>query len=373
MTDEVECVVVGAGVVGLAVARRLARDGREVVIVESEDAIGTKTSSRNSEVIHSGIYYPRGSLKARACVAGREMLYRYCAEAGVAHRRFGKLIVATTEDQRPQLQRIIAAAHANGVTDLRLVEGPELAEMEPDLSAVAAVLSPSTGIVDGHGLMQALRRDAEDAGASVVVHSPLVAGEIGADATITVELGDSFRVRCATLVNCAGLGAWDVAAALDGFPPGQIPSRRFAKGNYFGLDHGTAPFSRLIYPVPVAGGLGIHLTLDLDGRARFGPDVEWLGDVDPAQIDLSVDPHRVDTFTEEIRWYWPGLPDHALHPDYSGVRPKISGPGDPDADFAVRGPSDHGIPGLVHLFGIESPGLTSSLALADEVAARLRP
>ncbi|MFW0785844.1 NAD(P)/FAD-dependent oxidoreductase [Gordonia sp. CPCC 206044] len=360
--EKVDVIVVGAGVIGLAVGRRLARDGRQVVICESEDSVGTQTSSRNSEVIHAGIYYPAGSRKADSCVRGREMLYRYCTDHGVAHRRLGKLIVATEPDHLGHLERIAQRAHRNGVTDVRAVDADELGELEPDISGVAALLSPSTGIIDGHGLMRSLRRDAEDAGAVVAVHSTVTGGSVGHDA-ITVEVDGSGPVACRTLINCAGLRAWDVAASLRGFPADRVPPRRYAKGNYYALAHGSVPFRRLIYPVPVDGGLGVHLTLDLDGRARFGPDVAWTD-----EVDLAVDDSLAGVFTAAIRTYWPALPDDALRPDYAGVRPKLSGPGAPAADFLLQGPADHGVPGLVQLFGIESPGLTSCLALARDVA-----
>ncbi|GAB90974.1 putative oxidoreductase [Gordonia rhizosphera NBRC 16068] len=364
--ETVDAVVVGAGVIGLAVARRLARDGREVMVFECEDSIGTQTSSRNSEVIHAGIYYPAGSRKASACVEGRELLYRYCADHDVAHRRLGKLIVATDDAQLPDLERIAGRAAANGVTDLRPVDAGELHELEPQIRGVGALLSPSTGIIDAHGLMRALRHDAQEAGAMIVLHSAITAGSVGGDPPLVVEVDGADTLGCRMLVNCAGLGAWDVAGSLRGFPIDGVPPRRFAKGTYFSLAHGSVPFGRLIYPVPVDGGLGVHLTLDLAGRARFGPDVEWVD-----ELDYRVDADRADAFAAEIRRYWPDLPDDALQPDYAGIRPKLSGPGEPAADFGLQGPADHGIPGLVNMFGIESPGLTSCLALARDVAALL--
>ncbi|MFW0794804.1 NAD(P)/FAD-dependent oxidoreductase [Gordonia sp. CPCC 205515] len=360
--ETVDAVVVGAGVVGLAIARELSRSGREVIVLESEDAVGTQTSSRNSEVIHAGIYYPQGSRKARACVAGREQLYRYCAEHGVPHRRIGKLIVATSADQLPKLDGIQDKAQANGVTDLRLVGADELGDLEPALHAVGALLSPSTGIIDSHELMRSLRRDAEDAGAVVALRNPVTGGRVADDGTLVVEVGESGPVACRTLINSAGLRAWEVARGLQGFPAEQIPPRHLAKGNYYALAAGSAPFSRLIYPVPVDGGLGVHLTLDLGGTARFGPDVEWLD-----EIDYTVDPARADSFYSEIRRYWPELPDDSLHPDYAGIRPKVTGPGESAGDFVISGPTDHGFAGLINLFGIESPGLTSCLVLAQMV------
>ncbi|WP_282190432.1 NAD(P)/FAD-dependent oxidoreductase [Azospirillum brasilense] len=370
--ERVDCVVVGAGVVGLAVARRLARAGREVVILEAADAIGTGTSSRNSEVIHAGIYYPTGSVRARLCVTGRDALYAYCAAHGVEHKRIGKLIVATEEAQLPRLAAIQAQAAANGVDDLRWISATEAAVLEPNLRCVGALLSPSTGIIDSHGLMLALRGDAEEAGAMLALLSPLERAHRAADG-FELEVGgaEPMRIACTTLVNAAGLGAWAVMRNLGGFPANRIPPRVLAKGNYYALAQGRSPFSRLVYPVPVEGGLGVHLTLDLAGQARFGPDVEWLGPEDYDRIDYAVDPRRADGFYGEVRRYWPGLPDGALVPAYSGVRPKLSGPSQPQADFLIQGPEAHGVPGLVTLFGIESPGLTSCLAIADEVAARL--
>ncbi|MGX7697822.1 NAD(P)/FAD-dependent oxidoreductase [Gordonia polyisoprenivorans] len=366
MTERIDCAVIGAGVVGLAVARRLALAGRNMVVFEAEDSIGTQTSSRNSEVIHAGIYYPTGTRKARLCVAGRDALYRYCRDRGVAHERLGKLIVATTADQEPALQRIAAQAHANGVTDLRRVDGSELADLEPALHASAGLLSPSTGIIDVHGLMRALRIDAEQAGTVVVVRSPVLAGSVGADGSLSLDIDGSGDVRCHAVVNCAGLRAWDVAASLTGFAQEFLPAKYLAKGNYYSLAHGSVPFGRLIYPVPVDGGLGVHLTLDLGGRARFGPDVEWVD-----EVDYRVDGTRVGEFESAIRRYWPGLPDGALQPDYCGIRPKVTGPGHAAGDFVFQTAADHGVPGLINLFGIESPGLTSCLAIADEVATML--
>ncbi|MBP2294328.1 NAD(P)/FAD-dependent oxidoreductase [Azospirillum rugosum] len=374
--ERVDCVVVGAGVVGLAIARRLARAGREVVILEAADAIGTGTSSRNSEVIHAGIYYPTGSLRARLCVAGRDALYAYCREHGVAHSRIGKLIVATEEAQLPRLDAIRAQAAANGVDDLRAIPAAEAMAMEPALRCVGALLSPSTGIIDSHGLMLALQGDAEEAGAMLALLSPLERTRRTSNSSMggfELEVGgaEPMRIACATLVNAAGLGAWAVARGLEGFPADLIPPRVLAKGNYYALGQGRSPFSRLVYPVPVEGGLGVHLTLDLAGQARFGPDVEWLAPESYDRIDYAVDPRRADAFYGEVRRYWPALPDGALVPAYAGVRPKLSGPGQPQADFLIQGPEAHGLPGLVNLFGMESPGLTSCLAIADAVAAHL--
>ncbi|MFC5355599.1 NAD(P)/FAD-dependent oxidoreductase [Azospirillum himalayense] len=370
--ERVGCVVVGAGVIGLAVARRLALAGIEVVLLEAEDAIGTGTSSRNSEVIHAGIYYPTGSLRARLCVAGREALYAFCREHGVEHRRIGKLIVATDDSQRPRLEAIRAQAAANGVDDLYEISAADAKALEPNLHCVGALVSPSTGIIDSHGLMLALQGDAEDAGAMLAFHSPLErAHRIGDGFELEVGGAEPMRIACTMLVNAAGLGAWNVARGLEGFPAGLVPPRVLAKGNYYALARGRSPFARLVYPIPVEGGLGVHLTLDLAGQARFGPDVEWLARDRCDRIDYAVDPKRADAFYGEVRRYWPGLPDGALVPAYSGVRPKLSGPGQPQADFLIQGPEAHGVAGLVNLFGMESPGLTSCLAIAGEVADQL--
>lgn len=355
------CVVVGAGVIGLAVARALARSGRDVMVLEAADDIGTGTSSRNSEVIHAGIYYPRGSAKATMCVTGRARLYEYCADRGVAYRRVGKLIVAADEHQRARLEHIRNLAADNGVRDLRLVGREEMTELEPELGGAAAVLSPSTGIVDSHGLMRALRHDAEVAGAGVALRSAVTAVRPGA-AGVVVEVHGVGELACGTLVNCAGLGAWQVAGSIDGFPRDRIPPRHLAKGSYFALASGSVPFSHLVYPVPVDGGLGVHLTLDLGGAARFGPDVEWV-----SAIDYRVNPAGAESFSAAIRHYWPGLGHDALIPAYAGIRPKTTGPGETAGDFVIEGPATHGIAGIVNLFGIESPGLTSCLAVASRV------
>lgn len=373
--DRVECVVVGAGVVGLAVARRLALAGRETIVLEAAGAIGTGTSSRNSEVIHAGIYYPTGSVRARLCVAGRQALYGYCRSHGVAHRQLGKLIVATEPEQLPKLEAIRRQAAANGVDDLYAISAAEARALEPALRCAGALVSPSTGIVDSHGLMLALQGDAEEAGAMLALSSPLDRAHIEAagEGGFVLEVGgrEPMRLACSLLVNAAGHGAWGVARRLDGFPAAQVPPRVLAKGNYYALGHGRAPFSRLIYPVPEEGGLGVHLTLDLAGQGRFGPDVEWLDDTLEEPFDYRVDAKRADVFYDSVRAYWPGLPDGALVPAYSGIRPKLSGRGQTQADFLLQGPQTHGIPGLVNLFGIESPGLTSCLAIADETAALL--
>lgn len=364
--DRIECVVVGAGVVGLAIARRLALAGREVLMLESEDTIGTITSSRNSEVIHAGIYYPHNSLMARFCVLGRKMLYAYCAEHGVPHKNCGKLIVATNDAETDRLASIREHAARNGVDDLRMISAAEARALEPAVHCTAALLSPSTGIIDSHGYMLALRGDAEADGASIAFNAPLRKAAI-ADEGFVLDVGgtDPLTLGCKVLINTAGLAAPALARSIEGMPRDKIPNAYFAKGNYFSLT-GRAPFSRLIYPVPVPGGLGVHLTLDMADQARFGPDVEWID-----TIDYAVDPQRAAKFYPAIRRYWPDLPDGALQPSYSGIRPKIVPPAVANQDFVVQGPRDHGIAGLINLFGIESPGLTSSLAIADDVLARL--
>jgi L-2-hydroxyglutarate oxidase LhgO len=332
--ESVDCIVIGAGVIGLAVARRLALDGREVVILEAEEAIGTHTSSRNSEVIHAGIYYQPGSLKARLCVPGRQALYRYCEAHGVGHRRCGKLIVATSDAQRPALERIHAQALANGVDDLHWLTGPQAQALEPALACVAALISPSTGIIDSHGLMLAYQGDAENRGTAIAFRSPVEGGRVAPDEATGIELAvggkQRMRIRARCVVNSAGLHAQRVAASLEGFPAEHVPPCHYAKGNYYSLS-GRSPFSRLIYPTPEAAGLGVHLTLDLAGQARFGPDVEWV-----ETIDYRVDPSRADVFYREIRRYWPGLVDGALQPAYSGIRPKLHAPGEAARDFRIE-------------------------------------
>ena len=361
--EKLDAVVVGGGVVGLAVARALAQSGREVVILEAEDAIGTHTSSRNSEVIHAGIYYPKGSLKARTCVAGKELLYEYCVAHGVPHRRSGKLIVATSQEQVGELESIQKKAHANGVTDVVWMTREQVQALEPEISCVAGLYSPSTGIIDSHALMLAYLGDAEERGAMLALKTHLLGAQVSADGFVVHS--DQMDVACNVLVNSAGLRAPSVAHGIEGFPKKFIPKEFYAKGNYYSLSR-KAPFSRLVYPVPEPGGLGVHVTLDLAGQARFGPDVEWV-----ERIDYQVDPKRSERFYAAIRKYWPGLPDGALAPGYAGIRPKTAGPKEPAPDFEVQGPSVHGVPGLVHLFGIESPGLTASLALAGIVLREL--
>lgn len=366
MTERVECVVVGAGVVGLAVARALALAGREVLVLERERWIGSHTSSRNSEVIHAGIHYPKDSLKAQLCVAGREQLYAYCAEHGVRHQRTGKLIVACSEDEIARLEGIRRRAEANGVHDLVWLDGTAARAMEPALQCLAALYSPSTGVVDSHGLMLAYQGDAEAAGAALALRAPVTAGRIDANGfVLSVGGGDPMTIETALLVNCAGLFAPVLACRIAGLPAATIPQAYYCRGVYFTLS-GRSPFRHLIYPVPEAAGLGVHVTLDLGGQVRFGPDAEWIDGV-----DYTVEPRRADGFYGAIRRYWPALPDGALQPGYAGVRPKISSPDAPAADFLVQGPAAHGVPGLVNLYGIESPGLTASLALADHVAKLL--
>jgi L-2-hydroxyglutarate oxidase LhgO len=357
--EKADAVVIGAGVVGLAVARELALAGREVIILEAEDAIGTHTSSRNSEVIHAGIYYPKGSLKARACVEGKRLLYEYCESHGVPFRNCGKLIVATDEKQLSELESIKQKAHANGVTDVDFIAKQKILEWEPELSCIAGLHSPSTGIIDSHALMLAYLGDAEARGAMLALKSPLVGGEIVSDGLVihTSEM----TLKTGVLINSAGLRAPSVAKSIEGFAKQLIPKELYAKGNYYSLNR-KSPFSRLVYPVPEPGGLGVHVTLDLAGQARFGPDVEWVD-----HISYEVDPRRAERFYAAIRRYWPKLPDGALLPGYSGIRPKTAGPSEPAPDFEIQGPTKHGVPGLVNLFGIESPGLTASLALAGLV------
>jgi L-2-hydroxyglutarate oxidase LhgO len=361
--DRVECVVIGAGVVGLAIARRLAQSGREVIVLEAADAIGTVTSSRNSEVIHAGIYYPAGSLMARLCVAGRHALYGYCRDHGIPHRNSGKLIVATKTGELDRLRAIKAHAEANGVDDMHVLSGEDARALEPALHCEAALLSPSTGIIDSHSYMLALRGDAESAGAAFALLAPLQGGRVTA-AGFELDVGGDtpMQLACDMLINSAGLSAPAIARSLDGMPLDLIPPAYLAKGNYFSCN-AKAPFSHLIYPVPEPGGLGVHLTLDLAGQARFGPDVEWVD-----HIDYAVDPARAEKFYPAIRRYWPALPDGALMPSYSGMRPKIVPPAVAAQDFVIQGPPVHGVAGLINLFGIESPGLTSSLAIADYVA-----
>ncbi|MFZ3142369.1 NAD(P)/FAD-dependent oxidoreductase [Polaromonas sp.] len=363
--DRIDCVVIGAGVVGLAVARALALRGREVMVLEAADAIGTGTSSRNSEVIHAGIYYPQGSLKAGLCVTGKAMLYDYCAARGIDHSRCGKLLVATSDAQVAQLQGIISKAQANGVHDLALLTREAARALEPQLECVAAVHSPGTGIIDSHALMLALQGDLEDAGGLLALNSPLAHAHCASSA-ITLVANDGTELQAGMVVNAAGLQAQALALRFAGLDARWVPPSHYAKGNYFTLA-GRSPFLRLIYPVPEAAGLGVHLTVDLGGQAKFGPDVQWVDSPD----DLVVDAARGDAFYAEVRKYWPALQDGALRPGYAGIRPKIHAPDAPAKDFLIQGPAVHGVAGLVNLFGIESPGLTSSLAIGDCVSRLL--
>jgi L-2-hydroxyglutarate oxidase LhgO len=358
----VDCIVVGAGVVGLAVARALALTGRDVIILDAADGIGTETSSRNSEVIHAGIYYPAGSLMARFCVAGRKALNDYCATKGVPHANCGKLIVATNAEEDAMLAGIKRRAETNGVEGMRVLAAAEATAMEPNLSCTSALLSPVTGIIDSHAFMLALQGDAENAGAVPVFLCPVTGGRV-VQGGVEIDVGgvDPMTLGCRLVVNSAGLHAPGLATRIAGMPNDRVPPACYAKGNYFTLS-GHSPFSRLIYPVPVPGGLGVHLTIDLGGQARFGPDVQWI-----EEIDYTVDPARADSFYAAVRKYWPALKDGALQPGYAGIRPKIAPRGAPAQDFVVQGPQTHGVPGLINLFGIESPGLTASLALADHV------
>ena len=362
-----QILVIGAGVIGLAVARAAALAGHDVIVAERTDAIGTGISSRNSEVIHAGMYYPTGSRRAQFCPRGNRMLYEFCISHGVPHRRCGKFIVATNEAERTRIEAIEAQGRINGVEGLELIGGNAARDLEPELSCIAALVSPSTGIIDGHAYMLALQGDIEAHGGVIAFETPVER----LTPTLhgwTVQFGgrEPGSLEVDAVVNCAGLAAQTVARSIDGYPVIRIPKQVLAKGNYFAYA-GRPVFSRLIYPTPVDGGLGVHVTLDLAGRMRFGPDVEW---IDREIYD--VDPARAASFYARIRTYWPGLPDGALVPDYAGIRPKLTGPGEPAADFVIEGPADHGMAGLVNLFGIESPGLTSSLPLADAAVALLR-
>jgi L-2-hydroxyglutarate oxidase LhgO len=362
--NDVDCIVIGAGVIGLAIARSLARAGREVFILERERRFGMHTSARNSEVIHAGIHYEPNSLKARLCVAGRDLLYGYCAERGIPHRRCGKFTVATGDDQAATLEKIAANGSANGVLDLEWLDGGEARRAEPQLQCVRALSSPSTGIIDSHSLMQSLLAEAEAGGAGIAYGTAVTAMRpTPAGMEIAVNEDPAAAARARLVVNSAGLQAARVAGCIQGFPHEHIPKIRFAKGSYFGLS-GASPFSRLVYPVPKpAGHLGIHMTIDLSGAARFGPDTEWV-----ERIDYAVDPKRVALFAEVIRDYWPGLDASRLYPAYAGIRPKISAEGEASRDFSISGPQAHGVAGVVNLFGMESPGLTASLAVGDYIA-----
>ncbi len=363
MIERLDCAVIGAGVVGLAIARALAKAGREVVVLEATGAIGSEASSRNSEVIHAGIYYPKDSLKAVFCVAGREALYDYCQGRGIAHARCGKLIVATDDDDRAGLAVLKRAGQANGLADLEIIEGEAARALEPALACVAALHSPSTGIIDSHQLMLAYQGEAEARGAAIAYHSHVLGGACRGDG-VRLRIGDrgpDTELLCRMVINAAGLGAQAIAANLEGMPPALVPRRYLSKGSYFTVS-GAAPFKRLIYPVPGGASLGIHFSPDLSGGARFGPDQEWIEDV-----DYAVDPARADAFYAAVRRYYPDLAEGALQPGYSGIRAKVQAPGEAMADFVVQGPADHGVKGLVNLYGIESPGLTASPAIAEHV------
>ncbi|MDP9008100.1 MAG: NAD(P)/FAD-dependent oxidoreductase [Pseudomonadota bacterium] len=363
--NDVDCIVIGAGVIGLAVARAMARNGRDVVILERDRQFGMHTSSRNSEVIHAGIHYEPQSLKAKLCVAGRDLLYRYCAGRGIGHRRCGKFTVATSGEQVATLEKIERNAQANGVFDLEWLDAEQAGRIEPQLRCVRALSSPSTGIIDSHAYMQSLLADAEAGGATIAYGTEVASLRPTPAGIETCIAGESDPVvRAHLVVNSAGLQAHRVAASIEGFPAQHIPTVSYAKGSYFALT-GASPFARLVYPAPRAGGhLGIHMTIDLAGAARFGPDTEWVD-----AVDYAVDPHRVSIFADVIRQYWPRLDATRLYPAYSGIRPKISGAGEATRDFCISGPQDHGMPGMVNLFGMESPGLTASLALGEYVAA----
>jgi L-2-hydroxyglutarate oxidase LhgO len=364
--EKVDCVVIGAGVVGLAVARALAMAGREVIVLEAAEGIGTHTSSRNSEVIHAGLYYPKGSLKARLCIEGKHALYEYCRDHGVPHQRIGKIVVASDETETGAVKSYVEKAEGNGVTDLRWLSPAELKELEPAVRCVSGFLSPSTGIIDSHALMLAFQGDAEDHGAGLAFHSPVESGEVRSDG-IVLNVGgkEPMSLLCQTVINSAGLFAQDVARGINGIPHESIPPQYFAKAHYYTLS-GRSPFRRLVYPVATHAHLGVHVTLDLGGQARFGPDVCWID-----SVDYTFDESREPLFYEAIRKYFPGLKDGALQPGYTGIRPKVSGPKDPAADFMIQGPAEHGVRGLINLYGIESPGLTASLAIAREVVTRL--
>ncbi len=369
--EQVDCVVIGAGVVGLAVAREMALQGREIILLERENAFGTISSARNSEVIHAGIYYPKDSLKAKLCVEGNHLLYEYCRSHQVATQPYGKLIVASDEQQIDDLQAILYKAQNNGVPEIQLISADQAKQLEPKLSCSAAILSASTGIVDSHGFMLSLLGGFEDAGGMIAYQSPLISAKPigpGGEGGFELNIGgpDGMKLQTKLLINCAGMSAPAVAQRIEGLHPDQIPKAYFAKGNYFSLS-GKSPFTHLIYPIPEPGGLGVHLTLDMGGQAKFGPDVEWLDIENEVQIDYTVNPKRGNGFYEAVRRYWPDLKDNALQPDYSGVRAKIVPPNSPAGDFCFNAPQDHGLQGLYNLYGFESPGLTSSLAIAKHL------
>ncbi len=364
--ETLDCAVIGAGVVGLAIARKLAQSGRDVVLLEAEDAFGTHTSARNSEVMHAGIYYASGSMKARLCVPGRKALYDYCAEHNVNHQRIGKVIVACDDSEIAALKKYKAQAEANGVDDLRMLTPTELKEMEPNVRCVAGFLSPSTGIIDSHGLMLSYLGEAEDNGAMLALSSPVLSGKVESDG-IVLEVGgaDPMTLKCRTVIISAGLKAPDLARSIKGIPEDTIPPTFYAIGHYYTLTT-KSPFNRLIYPVARPDWLGVHVTIDLGGRVKFGPDFEWID-----RVDYQFDQTREASFYKAIRHYYPSLQDGTLQPGYTGIRPRITGPGEPVQDFTFHNHRVHGVKGLVALYGIESPGLTSSLAIADHVAKLL--
>jgi len=374
--EQVDCVVIGAGVIGLAVAREMALQGRETILLERESAFGTISSARNSEVIHAGIYYPKDSLKAKLCVEGNRLLYEYCRTHQVSTQPYGKLIVASDDSQLDDLQAILYKAQNNQVPDIKMISGDEAKALEPQLHCSGAILSSSTGIVDSHGYMLSLLGGFEDSGGMLAYQSPLIgARPVGTNASegFILEIGgaDGMQIQTRLLINCAGMSAPAIAQKIEGLAPEHIPKAYFAKGNYFSLS-GKSPFTHLIYPIPEPGGLGVHLTLDMGGQAKFGPDVEWLDIEGEGQIDYTVNPSRGDGFYEAVRRYWPGLKDGSLQPDYSGVRAKIVPPNAPAGDFCFNGPQDHGLQGLFNLYGFESPGLTSSLAIAKHLEGLIK-
>ena len=377
--EQVDCVVVGAGVVGLAVAREMALQGRETILLERESSFGTISSARNSEVIHAGIYYPQDSLKAKLCVEGNRLLYEYCRSHQVATQPYGKLIVAADNDQINDLQAILYKAQKNDVPEIQMISGEEAKALEPNLKCVAAILSTTTGIVDSHGYMLSLLGGFEDVGGMVAYQSPLISAkpignhaEGGYELTIgSVDGADGMQIKTKHLINCAGMSAPAIAQKIEGLQHDQIPKAYFAKGNYFSLS-GKSAFKHLIYPIPEPGGLGVHLTLDMGGQAKFGPDVEWLDIDSEEQIDYMVNPKRGEGFYEAVRRYWPDLKDGSLQPDYSGVRAKIVPPNAPAGDFCFNTPKDHGLQGLFNLYGFESPGLTSSLAIANHLEGQIK-
>jgi L-2-hydroxyglutarate oxidase LhgO len=365
--ESTQVVVVGTGVVGLAVARTLAQIHREVLILDANRSFGMGSSARSSEVIHAGLYYPQGSLKARTCVRGRQLLYQYAALRGVEVRKTGKLIVACSSEELGALERLRSHAQANGVADVRALTREEVCDLEPALAVQGALFSPSTGIIDSHALMLALLGDAEACGARAVFNTRITSVHAtGVGFTLDIEGAESGQTSCQVLVNCAGMGSVELAKNIVGLDRCWVPRAYLCKGSYFGLP-GHVPFRHLIYPVPEPGGLGVHLTFDRAGAARFGPDTQWI-----ESIDYEVDPRRAVHFEQAILRYWPGLPRGALRPAYAGVRSKIVGPGEPPADFRVDGEREHGVPGLVNLFGIESPGLTAALGLAEHVASLVK-